>query len=75
MFKKGQKVVRVIYGAGTKTASIVTIGKVSRKKGIVWLDDQDDLSDESPSAYYLDDGLAVRNWITGFSSCLIILEE
>lgn len=67
-FKKGQKVVRVIHGAGVKTASIAVVARVS-KKGEVRLDGDSSLT-------YSDfHGHEIDPVIPGFTSEIIPLEE
>lgn len=74
MFKKGDKVVKIISGAGCETGSIREIEKVDKKKGFVYLD-LDDLDDDGQNTYHLDNGKAVVCWVPGFSHRIIPLEE
>lgn len=74
MFKKGQRVVKIISGFGTETASIQTVCKVDKRKGFVYTD-PDDICDDGQNTYRLDDGRAAFCWITGFSHRIIILED
>lgn len=66
-FKKGQKVVKVITGFGTKTASLDVVEKVS--KGQV------KLSRDEHLRYRNDDGREIDPVIAGFNSEIIPLEE
>lgn len=72
--KKGQRVVRIINVFGSETASICEVAKVSKTKGLIYLD-ADDLTDDGVCTYRLEDGRAVRDYIAGCSSRLIMLEE
>lgn len=73
-FSKGQKVVKLIAGAGTETASIRTVEKVDKKKGFAYLD-LDDVCDDGQNTYRLADGQANVCWIPGFSHRIVTLEE
>jgi len=56
--KKGQRVVKVITIHDTATASIQTIAKVSKAKGLIYLD-ADNIDDEGFSTYRMDNGRPV----------------
>jgi len=73
-WKKGEKVVKILSGGGTETASIREVFKVSPKKGYVYLDG-DDMADDGQNTYRLETGLANVCWIPGFSHRIIPLEE
>jgi len=73
MFKKGQKVVKILSGAGYETASIRTVEKVDKKKGFAYLD-LDDVCDDGQNTYRLNSGKANVCWISGFSHRIIPLE-
>lgn len=70
-FKKGQQVVKIITGGGTETASIQEITKV--KGDLLFLGD--DFSPDAVGAYRISDGRAAANYITGFSSRIVYLEQ
>ena len=72
--KKGNKVVKILTGAGCETASIQEVAKVSVKKGLVYTD-LDHIEDDGVSTFRISDGRAVANYISGFSSRLVVLEE
>ena len=74
MFEKGQRVVKLIEGMGTETASIQEVAKINKKKNIVWIGD-DYHEDDGVNAYFLDSGRAVANYIGGFRSRIVTLEE
>ena len=74
MFKKGQRVVKLISGYGTETASIREVCRVNKKKGFVYLD-QDDICDDGQNTYRLADGRANVCWVTGFSHRIVTLED
>lgn len=66
-FKKGDKVVRVLRGAGTETASLSTIAKVA--KGVATL------TDSEWQKYLVATGESLEDPIPGFSTRIIKLEE
>ena len=74
MFKKGDRVVKLISVQGIESASIREVVKVNKKKGFAYLD-LDDLDDDGQNTYHLDDGLANVCWIPGCSHRIIALEE
>ena len=65
--KKGTKVVRIISGAGVRTASVGVVESV--KKGVVRL------VGDSSLAYRLDTGQEIDPAIPGFYSEIIVMEE
>ncbi len=73
MFKKGQKVVKIISIGGVETASIREIQKVDKKKGFAYLD-LDDVADDGQNTYRLNDGTANVCWIPGCKHRIIELE-
>lgn len=74
MFKKNDKVVKIIIGGGVETASIKVVQAVDKKKGLVFLD-SDDRDPEGVQTYRDSDGRAAADYIPGFTSRLIVLEE
>jgi hypothetical protein len=74
MFKKGQKVVKIIAGAGVETASVKTVCKVDKRLGLAYCD-PDDLTKDGQNTYRLDSGRAVVNWVPGFTHRIVTLEE
>jgi hypothetical protein len=73
-FKKGRKVVKLIAGAGTETATIREVAKCAPTKGLVYLD-ADDTTDDGPNTYKIVNG-HVNVWqMPGFHSRIVPLEE
>lgn len=64
--KKGERIVLLLRGAGTETASIQTIESV--KKGVITLDNE-------MGTFHLDGLRATENVIFGFSKRLVPLES
>ena len=76
MFKKGERVVKIITGGGVETASIQTVEKADKKTKTVWLEGCDgDYNRDSVYAYDQDTGRACQSYIPGFQSRLVYLEE
>ena len=73
-WKKNRQVVKLLSGAGTETASIRTVHKCDTRKGFVYLD-ADDMTDDGPNTYQIETGRANVNWIPGFSSRIVPVEE
>lgn len=72
--KKGDSIVKVLYGGGVKTASIATIEKVT--KDTIYLKGCDgDYKRDSVYAYDLETGRSIENYIPGFFAELIVLEQ
>lgn len=70
----GDQIVKVIIGGGFETCSIAEIEHVS--EDTIYLKGCDGWYDrESLYAYNLHDGRSVNNFIPGFSSRLILLEQ
>ena len=74
-FKKGQSVAKVIAGAGVQTVTFAKVQKVKGNIGQVCADDDMDEVDNSLRSFNLTTGLAVENWIPGFNSRIVSLEE
>ena len=74
MFKKGDKVVQLLNGGGTTTASIQTVCKVNKKKSLAYLDPEH-IEDDGVSTFNLDTGYAVCDYISGFTKRIVILEQ
>lgn len=72
MFKKGDKVIKILSGAGFETGMIREVQKVSKKKNMAFLD-ADDANEKSPQAYDLETGYAINSYVSGFSSRIIPL--
>jgi len=64
-YRKWQRVVRVLHGAGVKTASVSTV--LSVRKGVVSLDTTDAIFDDETSQ-------EIKPSFAGFSSEIIPLE-
>lgn len=80
MFKKGQRVVKLIRGGGTETASITKVVAVDKKRGLCSTDDShvfkaSDIEPDGVQTYRTIDGTAMANYIPGFSTRIVILEE
>ena len=78
--KKGDKVVKLIIGGGFETASIQTIAAADAKRGLVSLDASHvfkpaDIKLDGVSTYRIADGRATANYIPGFTSRIVELEE
>jgi hypothetical protein len=67
MFKKGDRVVKILRGGGVETASLQTVESV--KKGVVKLVDSEHM------AYTAEYGNEIDPVIPGFSSRIVILED
>lgn len=74
-FKKGQLVAKVIAGGGVQTVTFVKVQKVKGKIGQVCADDDMGEVDNPLRSFNLETGLAVENWIPGFNSRIILLDE
>lgn len=74
-FKKGQLVAKVIAGGGFQTVTFAKVQKVNGGIGQVCSDDDMDEVDSSLRSFNLATGLAVENWIPGFNSRIVSLEE
>lgn len=73
-WKKGRQVVKLLSGAGTETATVRTVHKCDSRKGFVYLD-ADDMTDDGPNTYRIATGQANFNWLPGFSSRIVPVEE
>ena len=69
--KKGQIVVKILDGAGFRTASFHKVKVV--KEGIIFLGEG--RSNNDVSAYYVADGKAVNDYIPGFRTYLAELDD
>jgi hypothetical protein len=72
--KKGDKLAKVIEGAGFKTASIVVVTGVKNHGRNILLNDEDDVA-SGVSSFNSVTGQAVANYIPGFRSYLMQIED
>ena len=78
--KKGDKVVKLILGGGMETACIQTIAGVCNKRKLISVDSSHvktakDIEDDGVGVYRMSDGRAVADYIPGFTSRLVYLED
>jgi hypothetical protein len=72
MFKKGDKVVKILSGpGGTEAASLQVISKVTKKSGRRFAS----LRDSSWQVFDADTGKSLDDPIPGFTSRLVVLGE
>lgn len=67
LFKKGQRVVKLLIGAGMETASIQEVEWVRK--------DKVKLVDDEAHEYSSDNGRVLIDYIPGFTSRIVILED
>jgi len=78
MFEAGQKVVKVITGAGFSTGSYHYVTGANKNKGYVSVADTEGgepWGHHDIHAYHKETGIAFENNIPGFSSKIVSLEE
>jgi len=74
MFKKGQKVVKVLYGMGFKTGSFQYVHGKNKNKGFISIKDSEDgepWGHYDIHAYDTKTGLAFENNIDGFKTYIL----
>jgi hypothetical protein len=76
---KGEKVVKILSGGGIETASIQVVSAICQKRDLLSIDPDiskpKDIQADGVQTYRLSDGRAAVNYINGFSSRLVDLEE
>lgn len=77
--RKGDKVVKLLLGGGYETASLATVTAVDKKRGLFSTDEShvsraSDIQADGVQTYRLEDGRASANYISGFSSRIVMFE-